>query len=273
MHCETEFSISYIRPESHQLFFLFVGAGESLTIKTLDFIRTTAVGDRNIVIIKDPYYGHCYQSGISAEYNSLDGIVQWQQEELQSRFPHVREVFCAGTSAGGGAAIHTAYRLRARAGWSLAGRIVNTGLIEERDRVSKDFYQKIIGRPNFRQADPDEHAKLVAAFEDPEMRELRWNLTGNPETVVAWPSVEALVNLLHEDSVSTDFHFYYATTNVIDRKFAEAFQTCPRVALHPITPPESWHWKENISFTEPDHGIVTMLYEMSQLGTVFSAYL
>src|SRR6266542_3812391 len=125
MFTQTDFSISCVRPESHQIFFLFVGIWNAVTINTIDFLRATAIGDRNIVIVKDPHPTHCYQRGVSDEYDSLDGIARWQQEQLAGPFAHVREVFCAGTSAGGGAAIYTGYQLRARAAWSLGGRVVN----------------------------------------------------------------------------------------------------------------------------------------------------
>jgi len=35
-----------------------------------------------------------YRQGISEEYNSFDGIVEWQRTQLVSTFSHVREVFC-----------------------------------------------------------------------------------------------------------------------------------------------------------------------------------
>jgi hypothetical protein len=269
---QTTFSISYVRPESDQLFFLFVGIWNTLTIQTLDFLRETAIGDRNIVILKDPYRWHCYHRGVSDQYDSLDGIARWQRDEIATRFSHVREVFCAGASAGGSPAIHTACRLGARAAWSLGGRIVNPLVVEERERVSRAFYQRLLGCPAPRGLTPAEHATLLAAFDEPGMRQLRWDLTSNPETVAARDRVGPFVDMVRDDASATDFHFYYATTNVIDREFAEAFQDCPKATLHPITPP-SRDWSQDVSFRDPDHGIVPLLYELGQLGGVFSAYL
>jgi hypothetical protein len=272
MLAQTDFSISYVRPESHQLFFLFVGVWESMTLPALDFLRATAIGDRNIVIFKDPFHGQCYQRGVSAEYDSLDGIARWQQDALVSKFSHVREVFCAGASAGGGAAIHTACRLRARAAWSLGGRIVQGHIVEQRDRVSKAFYERVIGRPSLQQVTPEEQATLVEAFSEPDMRQLRWDLTGNPETVAARDCIDRLVHLLRGHSTPTDFHFHYAVTNAIDREFAEAFTGCPHVTLHPFTPPAK-DWSQDVTFRDPDHQIVQMLLGMGTLETLFSAYL
>jgi glycosyltransferase involved in cell wall biosynthesis len=147
MLTQTRFSISYVRPESHQLFFLFVRVWESMTLHPLEFLRATAIGDRNIVIMKDPHSGHCYQKGVSEEYNSLDGIVRWQREQLASQFPHVTEIFCAGASAGASPAIYTGYHLGARAAWSLGGRIVKPEKTVERDRAVQELYKRVIGRP------------------------------------------------------------------------------------------------------------------------------
>lgn len=266
------FHVSYVRPESHQLFFLFVGVWEPLTIHTLDFMRNAAIGDRNMVILKDPYGVHCYWRGLSDEYSSLDGIVRWQQEQLATRFPHVREVFCVGTSAGASAALHTACRLRARAAWSLAGRVARADVLQQRERVASELYQTTLGRPALGLPTPEERAALEQAFGTPEVRALRWQLTGNPATVVAQEQVAALVDVVRGCNAGTDFHFYYATTNAIDRQFAETFRCCPRAALYPITPPPS-DGSTDIVFRDPDHGIVAILHKMGRLGSVFSAYL
>jgi hypothetical protein len=269
---QTDFSISYVRPDSPQLFFLFVGIWNAMTINTVDFLRATAIGDRNIVILKDPHQTHCYYRGVSDRYPSLDGITEWQREQLAGPFAHVREVFCAGTSAGGGAAIHCGYRLRARAAWSFGGRVVKPEVAAERDRVAMDLYRRVIGRPALERLTAEEQARLVEALKDPEMQRLRWDLTGNPDTLVAGERVRDLVDLLGANSVPTHFHFYYATTNAIDREFAQAFQDCPGVTLHPIVPPPT-DWSQDVIFRDPDHGIVSMLYEMGRLGTLFSDYL
>jgi hypothetical protein len=267
----TDVSISYVRPESHQLFFLFVGIWNKVTIHTLEFVRATAIGDRNLVILKDPHYGQCYQKGISDEYDSLDGIARWQEEELRQRFPHVTEVFCVGTSAGGGPAIHTACRIGARAAWSLGGRIVRPEIADERDRVAKAIYRRVIGRSTLDGLTDDEHTRLMEELHAPETRQLRWDLIGNPATVVAHDRVQALVARVRERATPVALHFYYATTNIIDREFACAFRECAGVTLHPIVPPPH-DWSRDVTFRDPDHGIVPMLHEMGRLGELFSAY-
>jgi hypothetical protein len=269
---QTNFSMSYVRPESHQLFFFFVGVWESMTIPALDFLRATAVGDRNVVILKDPYPGHCYQRGVSDEYDSLDGIARWQRDEIARVFPHVREIYCAGASAGGSPAIHTGCRLGARAAWSLGGRIVKPDIYDERERFSKALYTRVIGRPLLQRPSPEERARLVEALRDPEVARRRWDLSGNPDTVVPHDKERALVKLLRESRTATDYHFYYATTNVIDREFAEAFEGCPNTTFHPFTP-EPRDWSQDVTFRDPDHQIVQMLNEMGELSRLFTAYL
>jgi hypothetical protein len=141
-----------------------------------------------------------------------------------------------------------------------------------RARVSTDFYRKVLGRPEFNHLTPEEHARLVEAFGTPEMRQMRWNLTGNPDTVVAEARVAELKSVLREGPTTTDFHFYYATTNVIDRQFAATFQDCPTATLHPITPlPKDW--SQDVFFRDPDHAVASILQEMGQLSSLFSAYL
>jgi hypothetical protein len=270
MITQTECSITYVRPTSHQIVFIFMGMREELSIHALDFVRATAIGERNIVFLKDPYEKQCFHHGISDEYDSLDGIVRWQQELLAGQFSHVREVFCAGTSAGGSAAIHTACRLRARAAISFGGRIGRSNKAEEREQFTKGFYLKVLGRDLQRILTPDEHAKLVEAFNDPEVLRRRAEYR-DPAKVVDHERVAALVNLLKTQARGTDFHFYYAITNAIDRQFAEAFRECPNACLHPVTPPSN-AWSEDVSFTDPDHGVVKMLHEVGQLETVFAAY-
>lgn len=272
MQTQTRFSITYVRPESHQLFFLFVGVWESMTIHALDFLRGSAIGDRNIVLLKDPYCGHCYQRGLSDEYDSLEGIVRWQKEQLASQFPHVTEVFCAGASAGGSPAIYTGYQLKARAAWSLGGRIVRPEMVVERDRVVKDLYQRVIGRPVPNGLTPEEHSRLVDVFSTPDVRKLRWDLSGNPETMVPQDRVNTLVDVLRQNSTPTQFHFYYARPNAIDREFAEAFRGSPNVNIHAFEPPP-FDWSQDVTFRDPDHNIVQMLHEMGQLGRLFADYI
>ncbi len=269
---QNEFSVCYVRPESRQLFFLFTGLAGG-AVHALDFIGLTGIGDRNIVIFKDRRSGNCYQQGVSEEYDSLDGIVRWQREQLAGQFAHVREVFCAGSSAGGPPAIHTASRLGGRAAWSISGRIVTPTNIDDRKRVSAELYRRVIGRSTLDTLTPDEYAKLVEALNEPETRKRRWDLVHNPETVTAHAQVAAMVDVVRANTAPTDLHFYYATTNAIDVRFAQAFRDCPRVACHPVTLPPMNRPEDTVSFSEPDHGILPMLIETGQLRAMFADYL
>lgn len=268
---DADVSLTYVRPESPQLFFLFSGVWDPLTIHALEFMRASGIGDRNIVLIKDPYPGHCYRRGLSVEYPSLDGIVAWQRQLLATTFPHAREVFCLGASAGGGAALFTACRLGARAAWVLGGRIVRPEAVEERECVSREVYTRLLGRPTLDMPTPEERARLVEAFRDPELQRRRWDVTGNPDRLIDGAAVEQLVEVARACPAGTDLHLHYATTNVIDRRFADAFCDCRAVTLHPIEPPPEA--PDDITFRDPDHGVMLILHRMGRLQELFAPYL
>lgn len=273
MTTEVSYAITYVRPDSDQLLFLFTGNKEGMTLPPMDFIRKTGIGNRNIVIFRDPHHS-CYLKGLCDEYGSMDGIVAWQKEKLADRFSHVREIYCVGTSGGGGPAIYTAYHLRARAAWSFGGRIARLGKIQERDRHREDFHLETLGRKIPGRMTPEERARISMALEQPEVRELRRNLTEIPEKILDLEWIDRLAGRIRTDPVPTDFHLYYAPTNDVDRTFAEAFRDLPRACLHPVTP--SWGDSPpppRASLGAADHLVVNMLDSMGGLSAIFAPYL
>ena len=155
--------VTYVRPDSDQLFILFTGNANRMVYSPMEFVSKTGIGDRNLAIVRDPYTT-CYQKGISETYSSLDGIALLDQ----------------------------------------------------------------------------------------------------------------LVDLTMNKPKETLFHFYYATTNPVDRFVGEAFRDCPGVVLHPITP--SWTAEtapphSTIRGARPDHFIVQILSDRSQLSGLFTEYL
>ena len=272
MLIQTEFSVSCVRPESSQLFFIFTGTGlRPAGVHTMDVVDRTAIGNRNIVILKDPY-GGCYERGFSDDYASLDGILRWLQEEQARHFPHVRDVFTMGTSCGGLAAIQAARHLGARAAWSFSGRLVKPEVIEERLRVSATLYQDVIGRTRLGELTDEEQRKLDTVFGTPEMKELRWRLADNPSTIISRALLHEMVADVKDRGSSTDCHLYYVTSNAVDRECSEAFRDCANVNLHPVTP-EPVHLGKPVGFTEPDHSIIPILYRLGRLPTLFADYL
>jgi hypothetical protein len=100
----------FVRPGSDQLFFVYTGQSRGVGVNPLDFFKQTRLLERNVVILQDRYHAF-YQRGVSATIDSFDALLAWQCAFRES-LPHVRRVFCLGTSLGGYAAI-------------LAGRFLN----------------------------------------------------------------------------------------------------------------------------------------------------
>ena len=272
MSPEVDFAVSIVRPDSPQLFLLFPGNADVMTIDPLEFIRTTGIGSRNIVIFRDPFRSF-FHEGFSGEYRGMDGIVRWQKERLADRFPHVREVFCVGTSSGCGATIHSAYQLKARAAWSFGGRYPRPGALQESDRYRSELFLKTIGRESPVTMTPEELRLITRAVGQPEAQEKVMQLTENPDTILDWDWLRRMAGEIRGTPGGTDFHFYYARTNDVDRCFAEGFQGCPGVALHPVIPPWGDRPPRPGSFNKPDHLIVPILKQTGELPSVFASYL
>ncbi len=272
MELDVDFAHCYVRPECPQLFFLFTGNAENLQLHPMDFMRKTGIADRNIVIVRDAHQAG-YRKGVSKEVDSLDAIVQWQRELLSHRFPHVREVFCAGSSGGGGPAIYTGHHLEAKAVWSFAGRLPRPSIAAAGLIAKTEFLRRVLGRDHVGPMTRDESERFWKAVQTPEVRQMRWDLGENPDTVLDRDFLAQLVGLLREKSTATHYHLYYAVTNCLDEVTAEAFRGCPGVTIHPIMDLSPERMFAAVILTDPDHLVIMILDRMNKLSPVFSGYL
>lgn len=268
----TEFSLNIVRPESTQLVFVFFGARVPQSLDALQFMRDSGIGERNVVFVEDPYHG-CYLRGLSEAFPEFDGVVAWQRQLLAATYPHVNEVFCFGVSAGAAVAMHSACRLGARAAWAFGARLVKLGVLDARDRAMREVYTEVIGRPTLNQATPEERARLLDAFQQPDLSRRRWDMTGNPDLIVDHDAVRRLVETVRSCQQTTTLHLHYASINTIDRRFAEAFRDCPQVQLHPVDLPPGSTYDDDFRFEDPGHNVLLILNRMGLLTKLFKPYL
>lgn len=96
-------AIVFIRPASDQLFFIYTGGLRGVGVSPVDFFAQTRLLERNVVMLQDRHRLF-YQRGISPTVPTFDALLRWQKE-FRNSLPHVRRVFCLGTSLGGYAAL------------------------------------------------------------------------------------------------------------------------------------------------------------------------
>jgi len=106
----------HVRTQSEQLFFVYTGASRALMVNATLFLSQTRLMLRNVGIFQDTTRS-CYLRGISPELDSVETFLDWQIT-FRDSLPHVRRVFCLGTSMGGYAALLFGYMLRAEAVWA-----------------------------------------------------------------------------------------------------------------------------------------------------------
>ncbi len=107
----------FVRPASEQLFFVYTGILRGMMgVNSLEFFGRTRLLERNVVIFQDPYRAF-YQRGISSRISSFDALLQYQREVRES-LPHVRRVYCLGTSLGGYAALLAGHLLGVEHVWA-----------------------------------------------------------------------------------------------------------------------------------------------------------
>jgi hypothetical protein len=109
-------AIVFIREESDQLSYVYTGGARGLMINPILFLNRTRLLERNVVIFQDRY-GACYQQGISPQLNTFEAFLDWQIA-FRARLPHVRRLFCLGTSAGAYAALLFGRLLEAEEVWA-----------------------------------------------------------------------------------------------------------------------------------------------------------
>jgi hypothetical protein len=96
-------TIVFVRPACDQLIFVYTGWERGLQVDPIQFFNRTRLLERNVVIFQDRRRAF-YQKGVSSSLDSFDALLRWQIE-FRASLPHVRRVFCLGTSTGGFAAL------------------------------------------------------------------------------------------------------------------------------------------------------------------------
>jgi hypothetical protein len=110
--------ITLPRPGSDQLFFVYTGTACRLGgLDPRAFFKRTRLFERNVALLRDEHSAY-YQRGLSSSVDSFEALLAWHHE-YRSGLPHVRRVFCLGTSRGAYAAILFGYLLKAEQVWAL----------------------------------------------------------------------------------------------------------------------------------------------------------
>lgn len=112
--------VSLHRPSCRQLFMLYAGRAGFPGVPLLRLLRETALGDRNLTLLKDPH-DQSYLAGIGEEAEDFPALVDWHRQHLRDR-PHVSEVYCMGNSAGAIGAMMFGAVVCAREVWAFSPR-------------------------------------------------------------------------------------------------------------------------------------------------------
>jgi hypothetical protein len=107
-----------IREECDQLFYIYTGARHGLLGNPLPFLDRTRLLERNLAFFSDPHVAYYYR-GVSAPLDSYDTFLAWQRT-LPKQLPHVKRLFCLGTSMGAYAALSFGHLLAAEEVWAFA---------------------------------------------------------------------------------------------------------------------------------------------------------
>jgi hypothetical protein len=144
----------HIRKQSEQLFFVYTGIARALMVNATQFLSQTRLMLRNVVIFQDATRS-CYLRGVSPELDSFEALLAWQIAFRDSQ-PHVRRVYCVGTSMGGYAALLFGHMLGAEAVWAFGPPTVPSrdaaGFVAVPDEVPPERADLavLLGRPNGR---------------------------------------------------------------------------------------------------------------------------
>ncbi|HVJ19008.1 MAG TPA: hypothetical protein VM686_26490 [Polyangiaceae bacterium] len=135
------------RRECSQLFILCCGQANRLMLHPLTFIRDTRLVDRNVLIIRDPAQG-CYQRGVGGGLPDIPSLVGWLRQFIVDR-PHLRKIYCVGSSGGAYMAMIAGHLLKADAVWAFAPA-VELGSDGELDYVDPRFADlaRVLGEGN-----------------------------------------------------------------------------------------------------------------------------
>lgn len=117
------------RTNCRQLFVLFQGQAGRMMMDPLQFLHETGLTDRNLIVLRD-VTRRLYQFGLGPDVPDIPSLIAWQQE-LIAKMPHVRDVYCVGSSSGAYAAMLCGYLLRAREVYAFAPPTDLTRWLEE----------------------------------------------------------------------------------------------------------------------------------------------
>jgi len=110
--------VTLIREDSDQLCLVYAAYRGNLSVDALTFFSRAGMFERNLAFFRDAGGGF-YQGGVSEAVSSFAALLEWQRGFL-STLPHVRRVFCLGTSMGAVAALIYGRLLDAEEVWAFA---------------------------------------------------------------------------------------------------------------------------------------------------------
>jgi hypothetical protein len=110
--------LTRVRQDSDQLCYVFAGVRRGLMGNPMPFLQQTGLLTRNVAFFVDPVEGY-YQRGVNARLDSYDRLLDWQRT-FRHGLPHVRRLFCLGTSMGGYAAVLFGHALCADEVWAFS---------------------------------------------------------------------------------------------------------------------------------------------------------
>lgn len=106
------------RKDCAQLFVIFCGRAGRVMLDPLDFIKQTRIIDRNLLMLRD-LNDCCYQRGVDRSVTDIPGLLDWLRG-ARGRLPHVRRLFCVGSSSGAYMALVAGHLLQAEGVWAFA---------------------------------------------------------------------------------------------------------------------------------------------------------
>jgi hypothetical protein len=248
--------VAYERPECAQVFFLFAGLGEMLMMNPIEFLKETGLTNRNVVLFKGNDEAS-YERGISDTIRSFEAIVEWQREFLAIR-PHLIEVYAAGTSAGGAAALRCGHDLGARAAWGFGTRVPKAAVIPH----LRTQIQVLTGARSH--ADARERFRALPAEWKAEFFDCRENV----DRVLDQPGLRTLIDRLSNWNGVTTYRSYYCNRSPVDEYVARALEQVPHLTVHRIEQPLDMDVPE----FDTGHNVLRPLQYQGELSTIFPPY-
>jgi hypothetical protein len=110
--------ITLTREDSEQLCLVYAAFRGNMSVDALTFFTRARLLERNVAFFRDAG-GDFYQGGVSESVASFTALLDWQRGFLQT-LPHVRRIFCLGTSMGAVAALIFGRLLDVEEVWAFA---------------------------------------------------------------------------------------------------------------------------------------------------------